>query len=113
MTSKVMEALENLKAAVREAILTEQAELTVVPYKYYDGSYFAILKVVFGSISIDMAVADTFVCIHNDLLRGMFDNNADQRSLVALCERRLLTREEVERIKELEQEIEDIKSRRA
>lgn len=111
-TTEINNALDTLQGLIRDAILSESADMIFKPYSGPSVCYFATVDVAVGHIQFSMSLADDFVCYHNSLMEGLF-SNADLAKLKRLAERRLaLTSEELKRINVLNGEIDAIKKGR-
>lgn len=102
-------ALDNLHKEVRNAILNGVAEMDICPSE--NDYYFAEVKVKLGRINFSMTVAETLICYHNNLMQGLFDNLPDFRKFKDMLHKHVktLTKEDIEKIKSLNEQIEAIK----
>lgn len=108
--SRVEQALETLRDEIKNAILNEEIEMEFTPYDSKD--YYAKLYVKFSNVNLLFTIAETYICEHNDLTRGMFPKGSDEfAKLTKLAKKhvKILTKEEKERINNLNAEIENIK----
>ena len=111
--SRVEQALQTMRDEIKNAILNEEIEMEFS--RDVSEGYYAELRARVGDVRFSMAIAETFVCYHNDFINGMFPKGSgDFEKLTKLAKKYVqpLTPEEKERIARLTAEIENIKRRK-
>lgn len=99
-------AHNTFKEEVKNAILS--GEIPVDWENPQNEDYLATGYFTINHTRCSISVSENFVCYHNGLLRGMFDNENDFNALRSMIKPHLLTKEENARIKELQAEIDRI-----
>ena len=99
-------AHNTFKEEVKNAILS--GEIPVDWENPQNENYLATGRFVVCGAQCSISVSEDFVCYHNELLRGMFDDEDDFNALKSMIKPHLLTKEENTRIKELQAEIDRI-----
>lgn len=105
--------LYEFREAFRQAVLNKELEFKVTEIDD-DSSYIAsmdfTIKFGISEFKVSMAVADDFICYHNDLLWGTFSKD-DIRQLHKIIDEALaVDADKRKRIKELEAELSELKS---
>ena len=100
-------ALKAFQIGVKNAILS--GEIPVTWENPQTDGYLGTGRFVVGKAECSMSVAERFVCYHNDLTKGMFDDEDDFEALKAMVKKHVLPEKDKARIGELQAEIDRIR----
>lgn len=102
---EINKTLKALQESIRKAVLNEKIELKFKPM--YNLSYMFELEISVNGGKCSFSVADKFICYHNQLLEGTFNEKKDIPKLKKLAEKhfKFPSEETKKRILELKEEI--------
>lgn len=100
-------ALKDFQTTVKNAILSGEIPVTWENPRNED--YLGTGRFMVGKAECSVSVAERFVCYHNPLLEGFFDNKDDFKALKAMVKEHVLSEKDKTRIKELQAEIDRIR----
>lgn len=108
-TSRVEQALQTMRDEIKKAFINEELDVDYYPSDHK--GYYAGVDVRFGDVVFRMTVAETYVCYHDDFVRGIFDDKEDFKAMRAVVDKHVkrLTPDDIARIEKLKAEIDDIK----
>lgn len=106
--------LDEFREAFRQAVLNKELAFKVTEEEDKSSSYIAtmdfMVTIGVSRFKVSMAVADDFICYHNDLLWGVFSKD-DIRQLHKIIDEALaVDADKRKRIKELEAELSELKA---